>query len=97
MIIENMEKVIRECIERYGEDKKSCMATEECAELIQAINKVKRKIKENKEAIDNLIEEISDVEIMIEQLKIMYGIDDGKINQMMMEKLERQLDRMLKE
>lgn len=48
----------------YGEYHQECLAIEECAELIQAINH-KHRGRDN-----NIAEEIADVEIMLEQLKI---------------------------
>ena len=51
-------------IRTYGEYHQECLAMEECAELIQAINH-KHRGREY-----NIAEEIADVEIMLEQLKI---------------------------
>lgn len=56
------------------------IAVEECAELIQAISKCLR----SKEAIPikgrmNLIEEMADIMICLEQLQIMYYIDDEEL------------------
>lgn len=48
----------------YGEKEQEGIAQEECAELIQAISK-KHRGKPN-----NIPEEIADVEIMLDQLKI---------------------------
>ena len=59
-------------IEKYGVEHQSRQAMEECAELIQAINKILR--YPTPAARAHLIEEIADVEIMIEQLKEIYDI-----------------------
>ena len=45
------------------------MVIEECSELIQAFQKAKR----GKNNLDNIFEEIADVEIMIEQMRCLYG------------------------
>ena len=66
----------RYMIDKYGYNEQSRLAMEECAELIQAINKV---LRNKEDSINHLVEEISDVLIMIEQLKIMYNIDDSQI------------------
>ncbi len=59
-----MMEVLNRAIEHYGAEHQENMCIEECAELIQAINK-----KHRGEA-HNIPEEIADVEIMLEQLKI---------------------------
>ena len=62
----------------YGYEAQSNQLVEECAELIQAVNKYRRvetglgqPVAEDKKAIarDNLVEEIADVELMLEQVK----------------------------
>ena len=54
-------------IRRFGEIAQEKMAIEECSELIQAICH-KHRGREH-----NIAEEIADVEIMLEQLKIING------------------------
>jgi len=72
-------KIFAAVIAEYGEDEQMRMAQEECGELIQAINKYHRamesndsrhKKKELERAEKSLIEEIADVSIMIDQLKM---------------------------
>ena len=69
-------KVFTEAIAKYGEEKQMRIAQEECAELIQAISKYIR-AQSNPDgrylerAKANLIEEIADVSIMVDQLKLM--------------------------
>lgn len=55
-------------ITEHGTDLQQLVAIEEMAELTQAIIKFKRKEKHN------IAEEVADVEIMLEQLKLMHGI-----------------------
>ena len=57
-------------INTYGETYQENLAVEECAELIQAISH-KHRGREH-----NLAEEIADVEIMLEQLKIINNCAD---------------------
>ena len=85
--------IIAESILRYGKNNQSTVCMEECAELIQAISKAKRR-KTNR---DNMIEEIADVLICIEMLKQMYMISDEKINKWIEKKQEREAERMGKE
>ena len=58
-------------IARYGNEAQISQGIEEMAELIQAVNKFRRKpVIEN---LENIAEEIVDVEIMLEQYKIIYA------------------------
>lgn len=58
--------------EHYGYEKQSRQTQEECAELIQAINKLARSKEEGIEAevkaLKSVIEEMADVKIMVNQL-----------------------------
>ena len=72
-------------IKVYGEEKQEQMAIEECAELIQAINH-KHRGREN-----NIAEEIADVEIMLEQLKIINNCYK-EVEQIHTEKINRLYD-----
>lgn len=83
------ESVISKSIKYYGAEIQSTVCMEECAELIQAISKVKR----GKINRDNMIEEIADVLICIEMLKQMYMISDEKINKWIEKKQEREAER----
>ena len=75
-------KVVR----AYGDEIQSTICMEECAELIQAISKMKR----GKDYRDNLSEEIADVFIAINQLRVIYGITDDEINNWILKKQIRQ-------
>lgn len=68
----SMERVLREAIKTYGEDMQKNIAIEEMAELTKEICKDKRGLSGKL----HMAEEIADVEIMIEQLKIMYGLHE---------------------
>ena len=78
-------------IDTYGYEKQSRKAMEELGELTVAINKyIDNPLEGN---FDNLIEEIADVEIMLEQLKIMHNIEIHKIIKIKKEKIDRELGR----
>ena len=90
---ESQRNVLQECLNRYGVEEQQRMAMEECAELIQAINKIHR--KPSPENMNNLFEEIADVTIMIEQLKMIYLVDDcSTIERIIEEKIDRQKGRL---
>ena len=85
-------EIIIKSIQHYGQDNQSTVCMEECAELIQAISKAKRgKIDRN-----NMAEEIADVLICIEMLKLMYMISNEKINKWVEKKRAREAERMEK-
>lgn len=104
-----MEDIIARIAEEYGYDAQSRQCIEEMAELTQAINKFWRKqLKCGKvdlstlsaagfgtKEYENLVEEIADVEIMIEQMKVFMDCEDS-VTEVVKEKLDRQIDRITK-
>lgn len=69
--------IMKRAIDTYGERAQCDVAIEEMAELTKALLKTRRMSDNDhaaqQRAISNVIEEIADVEIMISQLKIIYG------------------------
>lgn len=76
--------------EHYGLEQQMNILQEECAELIQAISKYRRYGEVQGE---NLTEEIADVLVMIDQVKILLNISDADILNRKKLKTERQLRR----
>lgn len=76
-------------IKYHGIEQETTIAMEECSELIQAISKCKRYGCINKYR-ENLIEEMTDVLIMIDELKIIYQISDVDISDIRQYKMNRQ-------
>ena len=70
-------------VEKFGESQYN-IAMEECAELIQAINKHLRLYTAETE--QHLIEEIADVMICLEQLQILAEIDEDDLQAMILVK-----------
>lgn len=93
--------------EHYGLKAQSDLLIEETAELTKALSKFYRVFiddyqKPSKpiteaEAIANITEEIADVEIMLEQVKYMFGISYDTIEDIKEKKVKRTLDLMCKE
>lgn len=73
-----------QAIEVFGQANQLVVAMEECSELIQALSKFIRGVDHNVE------EEIADVEIMLEQLKIIFDIKE--VERIRNEKLKRLRD-----
>ena len=80
----------QKAITKYGVEAQSVVAMEECAELIKEISKAYRG-KLNK---DGMSEEIADVLICVEQLKMMYNIADEDVKRYKREKMQRLLERL---
>lgn len=79
---------IEQIATHYGFTPQADMLTEECAEYIVALNKLRRG---KPEAYDNIKEEIADVLIMARQLRYLLGYED--IDRIIDEKLDRQMRR----
>lgn len=66
-------EILAKAIETYGIDAQIDMAIEEMAELTKALCKFKRYA--DSEKVTSIKEEIADVQIMLDQLKIMFSAD----------------------
>lgn len=65
--------IYKRAIETYGEGAQICIVFEEMAELQKELCKYLRG-KEPKEQLIRIAEEIADVEIMLEQMKILFDL-----------------------
>jgi hypothetical protein len=77
--------VYERAVHLWGVEAQIRMATEECGELIIALMKLER--LHNGSSQSDIINEIADVEIMMEQLRYIFG--DGAVNQAKIKKLFR--------
>lgn len=89
----------KKIVEHYGKEPQMRQAMEECSELIQAINKLWRKEhqgddQEISEALDKVVGEMADVQIMLLQMFIMLDVDPECWEQEIDQKIARQLKRM---
>ena len=66
------EAVYRDAIKLYGQKAQEIVAVEEMSEVIKEICKMQR----GKGSVGHLAEEIADATIMLEQLRLMYDIND---------------------
>ena len=92
----DIKHTFNQSIIKYGKEPQCRQLMEECAELIQAVNKMLRYEDRpaEPEYYANLIEEIADVEIMLYQLKVMFNIDDDQVFAFKVEKAKREQDRL---
>lgn len=66
------EPILQTYIDKYGEDAQCKMAIEEMSELTKEMCKHFR----GNDNLEHIAEEIADVEIMLDQLKIMFGLEE---------------------
>lgn len=92
MIIVNRSDVWK-IIEHYSPDRQILKSAEECSELAQVCIKVGLGSKKKRD-IDNIVEEIADVTLMLEQLKMILDIDERVVEDIVYKKIARQLERM---
>lgn len=79
-------EILTEAIKVFGKNNQEEMTIEECAELIQAI------CHKHRGRRHNIAEEIADVEIMLEQLKIINDCTD-EVAMIHAQKIERLYNR----
>lgn len=87
-----MKDEVRQIIEHYGMENQLGIAQEECAELIQAISKLRRAGTPDPELLAHLAEEVADVVIVCAQLDLGYELQDA-VHENVRMKLRRQLRR----
>ena len=101
MTTEERRALLDRAITTYGAPAQMDMAVEEMAELTKALCKVKRvscKIKraqagcEVTAAIGNVIEEMADVQIMLDQLRIIFHRSTEEVEEAKLERLKNRLD-----
>ena len=84
--IKKLDKIIMS----YGVDSQVDMAVEECSELIKALMKYRR--NSGTTAREAVIDELADVQIMLEQMKIIFFCE-SEVNQRIDYKIRRQIER----
>lgn len=89
--------------DHYGYEAQSNQLVEECAELIQAISKYRRAVMGKGQpvaegikiiALENIVEEIADVEVMLEQVKYLLQIPEDELEAVKIFKGNRTRERM---
>ena len=84
--------IVQKTNEIWGRDEMVCMAMEEFAEAIQAVNKVKR-FPNNKKYREKLTEEIADVFVIIDHLEALGLINQKEVQDVVDFKQKRQCSR----
>ena len=86
--------ILEKAIKHFGVENQMMQTMEELSELSVAISKCLR-YKDDIEARNNLVEEVADVLIMIDQLKIIMNIKDYEIEcyrRYKLDRLERRIE-----
>lgn len=84
-----MREILQEAIDRYGTEAQLMMVLEEMSELQKEICKWFR----GKQDRDAIADEVADVEIMLEQVRIIFQIDDV-VDEHISQKISRLRDRL---
>lgn len=87
-------ELLNKIIKKYGKKEQVLQTIEEMSELTKELLK---NINRNKNNEKEIILEIADVQIMIEQLLIMYDVDPEKLQGAIEYKLERMKERIKNE
>ena len=91
---EERRALLDRAITTYGAPAQMDMAVEEMAELTKALCKIKRAQAgcEVTAAIGNVIEEMADVQIMLDQLRIIFHRSTEEVEEAKLERLKNRLD-----
>ena len=76
--------VYQDAVDKWGVSTQVMMTMGECGELIAALNRV---FNQGRNEIESVYEEIADVEIMLGQLRCIFG--DDKIDKIKSDKINR--------
>lgn len=79
---------LQEIVNHYGADHQKDKLFEEMAELQKEVCKE----KDGKGDIPHIAEELADVYVMLQQMQLIYGITDEKVEMEAQKKIERTLD-----
>lgn len=94
MTTEERRALLDRAITTYGAPAQMDMAVEEMAELTKALCKVKRVscAAEAKAVLENVVEEMADVQIMLDQLRIIFHRFTEEAEEAKLERLKNRLD-----
>lgn len=81
--------ILADAVQTWGREAQTLMMIEEMSELTKAICKFYRAVNDG-EALWNVLEEMADVQIMLDQMKIMFG-KTGYQERLKLDRLERRL------
>lgn len=71
----DVQKVLKAAVDTYGKEAQTDMMIEEMSELTKALLKHRRNA--TPKTLDNIKEEMADVQIMLDQMRLIYGENGG--------------------
>lgn len=81
---EKQREICFKAVRTFGENAQCIKAMEECGEMVHALA---RKVLDQDPNFDNICEEVADVEILMEQMRVVFG--DAFIDKWKQNKLEK--------
>ena len=91
--MQNKKEILKRCVEKWGIAAQIRMVYEETAELVKELCKYER----GRENRFEIIDEITDVSLMLEQLKYIFSITDEELFERENFKLNRIVERLNKD
>ena len=91
----NRTEILQKAVDTYGRRMQEDICIEEMSELTKALIKccrVKQEHEESETAEENVLEEIADVQIMLDQMRIIYG-DTSEQEEFKVNRLKERLER----
>ena len=90
-----MEDKLLKIINHYGTIPQLRQLNEECYEFIESVRNFNQ--DGNPYNFDHAEEEFADIMVMLEQFKLYYGFTDETIKEIMQQKIDRQIRRIMEE
>ena len=91
----NRTEILQKAVDTYGRRMQEDICIEEMSELTKALIKcrrVKQEHEESETAEENVLEEIADVQIMLDQMRIIFG-DTSEQEEFKVNRLRERLER----
>jgi len=84
----NQVNMMWEALDLWGQQAQANQTIEECAELIVALQKHLNRTP-SPDSLDNVIDEITDVEVLLAQMRLTFGISDEMLNKRIAKKFTK--------
>ena len=81
-------KLMQTALDKWGLNAQAGQTVEECAELIVALQKHTNRTP-TPETVEGIVDEIVDVEMMLAQLRLAFGVSDEAFRDRIADKFER--------
>lgn len=89
--MEDITQCCQRIVDTFGSQRQIDQAIEEIAELLDAIMRIRNK-GGNEDRLFHLASELADVTIMLEQIRLIHGITERTVNDLVRYKLNRTME-----